>query len=84
LHHQEQGANQFGKKLAHFQSIASIIFVSIITSIMSLLNNNAKKGDKKDKKNTASAAANAKFGAKPGKAVSFSKKPMKTGGTRGS
>ncbi len=53
---------------------------------MSLLNNNNKKGAKKGNKATPGAAGASKFTtAKPGgKAASFSKKPIKTGGTRGS
>ena len=53
---------------------------------MSLLNGNNKKGGKKGNKATPGAAgANKLAGPKPGgKAASFSKKPIKTGGTRGS
>ena len=42
------------------------------------------KDGKKGGKNTKTTAQNSKFGAKPGKAGNFSKKPPKTGGTRGS
>lgn len=51
---------------------------------MSLLSN-AQKNNKKGSataKNTASA--NSKTSVKAGKTASFSKKPIKTGGTRGS
>ncbi len=52
---------------------------------MSLLSNN-KKNDKKGKKNPQNNASGSKFILKPGnvKSAGFSKKPLKTGGTRGS
>ena len=50
---------------------------------MSLLNNN-KKHDKKGAKAAKHDVAGAKSFIKPGKAPSFSKKPVKTGGARGS
>lgn len=51
---------------------------------MSLLNNNNKKGSGKNNKNTKPGVPGAKTQIKPGKAASFAKKPIKTGGTRGS
>ncbi|SEM02291.1 hypothetical protein SAMN04488505_103160 [Chitinophaga rupis] len=50
---------------------------------MSLLNNNNKKG-KKDKKQTPNAIPGATNFMKPNKAAGNAKKPMRTGGTRGS
>ncbi|WEK34647.1 MAG: hypothetical protein P0Y53_19345 [Candidatus Pseudobacter hemicellulosilyticus] len=51
---------------------------------MSLTSNN-KQNDKKAKKSHLSNnAAGSKFIPKQGKASGFSKKPVKTGGTRGS
>ena len=50
---------------------------------MSLTNQNNQKG-KGGNKNPKSNAQNSKFMGKPGKAVGISKKPIKTGGTRGS
>ncbi len=51
---------------------------------MSILsgNNKDKKGAKGAAKGTNAAGAKAQV--KPGKAVGFAKKPVKTGGTRGS
>lgn len=49
---------------------------------MSLLNGSNKKGAKN--KNAKTTAPSAKTQIKPGKAASFAKKPIKTGGTRGS
>lgn len=51
---------------------------------MSLINNNNKKNDKKGKKNPLNNASGSKFIVKPGKAASVSRKPVKTGGARGS
>jgi hypothetical protein len=42
------------------------------------------KGNKKGKKSAASMLQNSKFGGKTAKPVNISKKPIKTGGTRGS
>lgn len=53
-----------------------------ITS-MSLFNNN-KKGDKQGNKNQKNAASNSKFIVKPTKGANIAKKPIKTGGSRGS
>jgi hypothetical protein len=51
---------------------------------MSLLSGNKKDG-KKGNKNTKNALPGAKQNIKPGsKAASFARKPVKTGGTRGS
>lgn len=50
---------------------------------MSLLNQNKGK-DKNAAKTQTNNAANSKFIAKPGKAAGMNKKPIKTGGTRGS
>ena len=49
---------------------------------MSLLSNN-KKDAKKGNKSTKNNVLESKF-SKQGKAAAFSKKPIKTGGTRGS
>ena len=53
---------------------------------MSLLNNNNKKGAKKGNKSATGAAGANKFNApKPGaKGAGAGKRPIKTGGTRGS
>ncbi|NSL86838.1 hypothetical protein [Chitinophaga solisilvae] len=52
---------------------------------MSLLNNNNKKNGKKDNKQTKNALPGANNVAKPGALPSsFNRKPVKTGGTRGS
>ncbi len=50
---------------------------------MSLLNNN-KKHDKKGSKGAKNNVPDAKTFIKTGKTAAFSKKPIKTGGTRGS
>lgn len=50
---------------------------------MSLTSNNKQSG-KKDTKGTNNFAHGSKFISKPGKAVGITKKPVKTGGTRGS
>jgi hypothetical protein len=50
---------------------------------MSLLNQNKGK-DKNATKTQKSNVSNSKFIAKPGKSAGMSKKPIKTGGTRGS
>lgn len=50
---------------------------------MSLLSGNNKK-DGKGNKNSKPSVPGAKTNVKPGKAASFAKKPIKTGGTRGS
>ena len=50
---------------------------------MSLFNNSKKDG-KKDKKNQKVAAPASKFIGKTGKGSNISKKPIKTGGSRGS
>jgi hypothetical protein len=50
---------------------------------MALPTTNDKNG-KKGNKNNKAALPGAKFGAKPGKASNFTRKPPKTGGTRGS
>ncbi|MBA3828440.1 MAG: hypothetical protein H0X33_05845 [Taibaiella sp.] len=49
---------------------------------MSLLSNNKK--DNKKGGNAAKNVPGSKFAAKPGKGANVSKKPIKTGGTRGS
>lgn len=51
---------------------------------MSLLSNSNKKDGKKGKKANNLPGVNNSFGKAPVKAQSFSKKPLKTGGTRGS
>jgi hypothetical protein len=50
---------------------------------MSLTNNNKQTG-KGNNKNQKNNLQNSKFISKPGKVAGFSKKPVKTGGTRGS
>jgi hypothetical protein len=50
---------------------------------MSLTNNN-NKGGKKGNKNAQKNVPGSKTFIKPGKAAAFSKKPIRTGGTRGS
>ena len=50
---------------------------------MSLFNNTKKDG-KKDNKNQKAAGPASKFIAKPNKSASVPKKPIKTGGSRGS
>ncbi len=51
---------------------------------MSLISNANNKKDGKKGAKGANNAPGAKSFIKPGKAANFSKKPMKTGGTRGS
>jgi hypothetical protein len=52
---------------------------------MSLLNNNNNnKGGKKGDKNAKKSAPGSAGFIKPSKAAAFTKKPVKTGGTRGS
>lgn len=51
---------------------------------MSLLSNANNKKDGKKGKNAKSNVPGAKSFIKPGKAAAFSKKPVRTGGTRGS
>ena len=48
------------------------------------LTSNTNKNNKKGGKNAKPSALATKFQVKPGKAAGFSKKPVKTGGTRGS
>ena len=50
---------------------------------MSLTSNNKQSG-KKGNKTANNFAQGSKFISKPGKAVGINKKPIKTGGTRGS
>ena len=50
---------------------------------MSLTSNNNQKG-KGANKNSKNTVQNSKFIGKPAKGSGFSKKPVKTGGTRGS
>ena len=50
---------------------------------MSLTSNNKQSG-KQGQKNANNFGHNSKFISKPGKAVGINKKPIKTGGTRGS
>lgn len=51
---------------------------------MSLFNNNNKKDGKKGNKNQKPAGSASKFIGKASKSTNISKKPIKTGGSRGS
>ena len=55
--------------------------IPITTMALPTVNNKDGKKGNKNKNNNVQAN---KFGDKPGKAANFSKKPPKTGGTRGS
>ncbi len=70
------------QQFAYFQT--SIFVINKFERIMSILTNHKKDGKKNNKGAVSNVAAN-KFAAKPGgKAPAFAKKPIKTGGTRGS
>ena len=64
-------------------SVGSIIFVLQKCSAMSLTNQSNQKG-KGGNKNQKNNFQSSKFIGKPVKSAGVSKKPVKTGGTRGS
>jgi len=62
----------------------NFILVRIKTLIIMALPTNNKNSGKSGKKNQTHNSSSSKFINKPGKNVTITKKPVKTGGTRGS